>query len=166
MPTQTKFKMGSAKVWRMLDVGDFERAALLADELVAEFPNQPQVFALRAHVYYCLRDLEKAETDISRAIEVEGGESHLFFTRGTYHLNGGNIDQAICDFTVAIALCGPYKDESYRETVHFWRAEALMRANRFSEAKEDLDQVGDDQRSWINGLRTKAELLNALRSKL
>jgi hypothetical protein len=59
-----------------------------------------------------------------------------------------------------LEVCERYKNDAYREELHFWRAEALLRLGKKQEALTDLAHVYDnDFASWTYKLRTKADLL-------
>jgi tetratricopeptide (TPR) repeat protein len=60
------------------------------------------------------------------------------------------------------------RDRGYfRETAHFWRAEALFRVRRFNEAIAELSHVGADfEEQWFLGYRSrsKADILNDIKN--
>ncbi len=63
-----------------------------------------------------------------------------FFQRAHWALNARNFKEA----SKYLRLC-LRKDKGYfRETAHFWRAEALFRIGAYAAAKKELDNVSDD----------------------
>jgi predicted Zn-dependent protease len=70
--------------------GDVDGAAQLADELIGAHPNSMQVWLLRGHLHERTDNHIAAATDLTRAIELESGEPHLFYTRGRMRFQLGD----------------------------------------------------------------------------
>ncbi len=143
----------------MLEAGDDETARSLVNQLVERFPNEIKAWSLHGHIYAQARDFAQATTDLTRAIEINAMEPSLFFDRGRYELEQGEFQSAIRDFSKALELCDYYKNDYYRELLHFMRAEAFCLAGMKVEAIQDLGHVRDDLQAWTYKLRTKAQLL-------
>jgi tetratricopeptide (TPR) repeat protein len=143
---------------------DGEGAMSLANELVEQYPNDMKVWSLRAYLHERNNDYAEAIADLTRAIEINAAEPHFFYSRGRYNFALGSDQPAIDDFSKGLDLCDHYKSDYYREELHFWRAEALLRLGKKHEALSDLAHVSDDFRSWTYKLRTKAELLGECNS--
>jgi tetratricopeptide (TPR) repeat protein len=151
---------------------DDEAALSLANELVEQYPNEMRVWALRGYLHRRNRKYAEAVADMTRAIEINNkGLANLslehellktvdlFFNRGTDRFALGDCQSAVDDFTKGLEFCDRYKNNDFRDTLHFWRAEALLRLGRKREAISDLTHVPDDFRFWTDKLRTKADLL-------
>jgi tetratricopeptide (TPR) repeat protein len=136
----------------------YDEAISLATDLVQRYPNEMKVWSSRAYLYGCKNDFELAVADLTRAIDINGMEPVLFFDRGSYQSRVGRFGAAVEDFGRGLALCDHYRDDYYRETLYFFRAEALIELGRKREALQDLSQVRDDFRFWTYKLRTKSEL--------
>ena len=139
--------------------GRYEEALSLATDLVQRYPDEMKVWSMRAYLYTCKDDYERAIADLSQAIGLNPAEPVLFYDRGRYQSRLGLFEAAADDFGKGLALCDHYRDDYYRESLHFFRAEALIELGRKREALEDLSHVRDDLRTWTFKLRTKSELL-------
>jgi tetratricopeptide (TPR) repeat protein len=144
---------------RLARAGDDEKATSLANDLVERFPEEMEVWALRAYLHAREGQHELAIIDISHAIERNSLEPALFHDRGRYELAAGQPERAADDFGKGLELCDYHKNDYYRESLYFHRAEAFLRLKRKREALADLGHVRDDYTAWINKLRTKSELL-------
>jgi len=152
--------------------GDNEGAMSLANELVEEYPNQMNVWSFRGYLHRCNNQYIEAVADLTRAIDINAKELKgaatdlagliaidLYFNRGADNFALGDARLAVEDFSSGLDLSDRYHSDDYRETLHFWRAEALLRLGKKSEAMSDLDHVGDNFQFWTYKLRTKADLL-------
>jgi tetratricopeptide (TPR) repeat protein len=139
--------------------GNEDQAMLLANELIAQHPNDLKVWLLRGYLHELKDDYPAAVADLTRAIEVNSLEPHLFLTRGINEFAQGNNQAAVCDFKKGLELCDFHHNEYYRETLHFWRAEAFLRLGKKREALSDLADVRDDFSFWTYELRTKLDVL-------
>jgi tetratricopeptide (TPR) repeat protein len=147
-----------AKAKALANESRYDEAISLATDLVQRYPNEMKVWSLRAYLYTFKNDFELAVADLTRAIDINDMEPVLLFDRGRYESRVGRFGAAVEDFGRGLALCDHYRDDYYRETLHFFRAEALIELGRKREALEDLSQVRDDFTSWTYKLRTKSEL--------
>jgi tetratricopeptide (TPR) repeat protein len=139
--------------------GDNQKALSLADELVGRYPNEMEAWSLRGHLHARNHNYQEALADVTRAIDANPFEPSLFFDRGRYELVVGKEESAVTDFSKGLELCDHHKDDYYRESLYFFRAEAFLRLGRKHEALEDLVRVRDDFKTWIDKVRTKADLL-------
>jgi tetratricopeptide (TPR) repeat protein len=139
--------------------GERQEALSLANELIEHYPREARVWSLRAYIYGLTANYEAVFADLSHAIKINPMEPDFFFHRGRYGLITGQNQAAFDDLTKGIELCDYYKNEYYRETLLFMRAEALVHLNRKDEALSDLALVRDDFTIWTSRLRTKAELV-------
>lgn len=149
----------------------YEAAISLADELVTKYPDEVRVWSLRAYLHRRKHDYAEAASDLTQAIKINENRPEgefkknvlttidLFINRGADRFALGDNQSSINDFTRGLDLCELYASNDYRETLLFWRAEALLKLGRKKEALSDLAQVPDDFRFWTDKLRTKDDLL-------
>lgn len=160
-----------AKAERMAHKDDDEAAMSLANELATQYPNETRVWAFRAYLHRRVRNYSKAIADLTRAIDINAKESEsdlgkgvltsvdIFFNRGTDRFAFGDMQAAIDDFTKGLDLSDRFRSDDYRETLLFWRAEALLKLGKKQEALSDIANVRDDFSFWTYKLRTKSDLL-------
>lgn len=140
--------------------GDVEGAISLANELVAQHPDEIKAWSLRGYLYALNHEYEKAAADLTRVIEINAADPYHFYSRGRYRFALGQNESALDDFTEALGVCDRYKNDDYREELYFWRAEVLLRLGKKRGALADLAHVRDSGfTSWTYKLRTKADLL-------
>jgi tetratricopeptide (TPR) repeat protein len=139
--------------------GHNEEAMSLATQMVEQHPNEMKPWSLRAYLHAGKHDYEQATADLTRAIAINSMEPKLFWDRGRYESLQDHYQSAVSDFGKGLELCDHYKDDYYRESLHFFRAEALIRLARKREALADLEHVREDLKTWTYKLRTKLELL-------
>lgn len=131
----------------------------LANELVKQYPDEMRVWLLRSHLHNLDENYKDAIGDLTRAIEINPMEPHLFYTRGTCRFAQADYEGAVNDFSKGLALCDYHSSDYYRGELYFWRAESLLKLGRKQDALLDLAHVGEDQTSWTDKLRTKSDLL-------
>ena len=139
-------------------------AITLANQLVKENPNEMKVWSLRGYLHARMGKYSLAAEDITQAIAINAMEPCLFHSRGRYLFSSGDSQAALDDFSRGLELCAHHGDDYYREDLHFWRAEVLIRLDRKKAAIVDLEQVSEDYTMWTTELRTKAALLALCRS--
>jgi tetratricopeptide (TPR) repeat protein len=139
---------------------DSEKAMSLANELVKRYVNEAKAWALRGHLHALNSEYIEAASDLTQAININPTEIYYLYSRGRYRFAVHDNKSAVEDFTKGLDLCALHKKDDFREELHFWRAETLLRLGKKTEALSDLDQVPeDDYTSWTDRLRTKAELV-------
>jgi tetratricopeptide (TPR) repeat protein len=148
-----------AKAKKLVSEGDEYGAMVLANELIALHPNDLEAWLLRGYLHELKNDYSAAVADLTRAIELNPLEPHLFLTRGINQFAQKNDQAAVSDFTKGLELCDFHNNEYYRETLHFWRAEAFLRLGKKGETLFDLAAVRDDFSFWTYELRTKLDIL-------
>lgn len=148
-----------AKAKKLAREHDSAGAMSLANELTSKHPQEMKVWLLLGYLNELENNYIAACANLTRAIELNSMEPHLFYSRGRYQFQMGNSDAALVDFSKGLDLCDFYKNDYYREELHFWRAETLIRLGRKLEALNDLSMVGDEFTSWTDKLRTKRDLL-------
>jgi tetratricopeptide (TPR) repeat protein len=148
-----------AKADALAKEGRYEDAMSLATDMLESHPNEMKLLSLRAYLHACKHDLEQAIIDLTQAIRINPMEPVLFYDRGRYESKLGHFQSAVDDFGRGLELCDHYRNDYYRESLYFFRAEALVELGRKHEALQDLSHVRDDLRTWTYKLRTKSELL-------
>jgi tetratricopeptide (TPR) repeat protein len=158
MPEKLNNLISRAK--ELVKAKDSRQAMSLANELVKRYSNEAKTWALRGHIHALNSEYIEAASDLTRAININPTEIYYFYSRGRYRFAIHDNKSAVEDFTKGLDLCDLHKKNDFREELHFWRAETLLRLGKKTEALSDLDQVPeDDYTSWTDRLRTKAELL-------
>jgi tetratricopeptide (TPR) repeat protein len=150
-------ELGRAK--RLARAGDGPAAIALADDVIRRSPGEIEGWLVRALVHELDDEYEAAIADMTRAIELNSVEPHLYYNRGRYLFQIDDDATAVGDFSRALSLCDFHKSDYYREELHFWRAETLLRLGRKKEALDDLSHVSDDFSSWTDSLRCKQDLV-------
>ena len=119
-------------------------ALIQADDLVEQYPNNPEVWCLRAYIYARSNQYLEAIKDISTAIIYAPNEPRLFFDRGRYYLKTYYYNNAINDFCQSIQTSDINSDEYYRESSYFLRAYTYLKLHKRAEALKDLEFVRND----------------------
>jgi tetratricopeptide (TPR) repeat protein len=148
-----------SEVEKQLDAGDDDKAMLMATQLVEKYPNEFEVWSLRAHLHARNRDYLQAVADLSHAIVINPNEPCLFFERGWSYLRLREAQSATRDFSEGLNLCERYGSDYYREILHFMRAEALLSMRRPDDALADLAHVREEFTMWTYKLRSKSDLV-------
>ena len=131
-----------------------------ATKLAADYPLEANVWGLRAYMFARAGNLVNAIGDLDRAIELSAPEPSHYFDRGRYKLRLGDNEGAVADFSRAIGICDAHGDNYYLESLHFIRADALLKVGRRREALVDLEHVRDGFTLWTSELRSKEALLS------
>jgi tetratricopeptide (TPR) repeat protein len=77
---------------------DFERAAALYSEEIAESPQSAAPYAGRSAAYYYLNRFDDSLADIERAIQRDSGFAAAYYRRGHLYFRGGDFAAAIADY--------------------------------------------------------------------
>ena len=136
-----------------------EDAMSLANQIIEEHGDKIETWILRGYLYELSEDYMKAVDDLTRGIELNSREPHLYYTRGRLYFQLQDVNSALEDFTKALDLCDFYKNDYYRDELLFWRAEASLRLGNKDAALRDLEDLRDDFTSWTYALRTKQDLI-------
>lgn len=144
--------------------GQNKSAIMLATKLLEEYPDEMEVWRLRAYLYGRDENYSNATSDLTRAIEINSQEPVLFFDRGRYSLAENDYSSAVDDFNKGLDLCDRYQNDYYREAFHFLRAEAYIALGKKQDALADLAFVNDEYELWINELRAKKDLIAECRT--
>jgi tetratricopeptide (TPR) repeat protein len=148
-----------SRVKELIKNKDGEKAMSLASELVMQYSNEAQVWALRGHIHALNSEYTEAASDLTQAININPHEIYYFYSRGRYRFAIHDNRSAVDDFTNGLNLSDLHQKDDLREELHFWRAETLLRLGKKTEALSDLEHVPeDDYTSWTDRLRTKTQL--------
>jgi tetratricopeptide (TPR) repeat protein len=140
--------------------GDRPAALDLASSLVAAHPGELRVWLLRAYIHELEESYLEAESDLSRAITVNGSEPHAFYTRGRMRYELGRYSEAGADFNEGLQLCDLHKNDYYRSELHFWLGAVYLELGDKPAALSVLTLLPDDFSSFIHGVWTKQSMLN------
>ena len=104
-----------------------------------------------------------AFADLDKAISLNPSEPAYLFFKGFWKINCGDYDEGIDALTHSINNEVKIKSEYYQSTSYLMRAFANIELDKKSEALLDLENVHDDEKTYLNGkIRTKASLLQDL----
>jgi tetratricopeptide (TPR) repeat protein len=79
-------------------LADFERAAALYTEELAEQPHSAPLFSSRSDAYYGLGRFDEALADLDRALLIDTGFAAGYFRRAMLHFMLGNYTAAMADY--------------------------------------------------------------------
>ncbi len=150
-----------AKAKEMARNGDDAEAAALADELLDQHPNEMRVWMLRGYLHELNEEYGQAKIDLTRAIELNNLEPHLFYSRGRFAYQLGELREAVQDFSKALDLCEYHKNDYYRDELLFWRAATLLKLGDKRGSLDDLSRLPEDFSSWTDRPQTKQDLVAA-----
>ena len=143
------------KLVRAKDPTAVERAARLAET----YPDMPRVWRKLAFVHSMYGDMDGAIAAMNRMKEVSPPDPSIFYLRGGYEYERGNLEAALADLTEGIALSKQLQNEFCLSSLYFWRADVLVALGRKAEALADLEHVEDDHSEWTTKLQSKFALL-------
>lgn len=115
----------------------FEAAADFLESCVAARPDQADVLFDRARAYAGLERFERAEADLTRALDIEGNNQSGWETLAWVRIRTGNDTGAVSALDHWLAL-DPAAGEAYRS-----RADALYRLGRADLAEHDARKACD-----------------------
>jgi tetratricopeptide (TPR) repeat protein len=144
------------KVRKLHDSNQQAEALSLADELIAAHPEEPTVWAARAHLHVLTNEYANANSDLSIAAELNPGDPYFLFRRGLNHMELANWKAAVSDFTDGLRL----RDPAYELEFRFARAEALVALGEKKKAVQDLNGVPNEFAIWTGRMRSQTELLS------
>ena len=124
-----------------LKFGDYLKAKVLFDRLIAAKPTDANLYAERGDCLSALGHTDEAIADWTRAIEfLGGGGKELHDNRGMALLSQGKALAAHSDFQLAVKLCDLEADKT-RFLLH--DAESLLYLNRLNESHEICSTIID-----------------------
>lgn len=152
------------KIGKLVDADD-PTALEEALRLTEQYPMELQAWTKLAFVHSMLDQYDEAIAAMTYALEIAPAQPELYLKRGSYELDRDNFEAALADFTAGIALCHEHQNTYDLQSLHFYRADVLVRLRRFEEARMDLEHVPEGFKRWTTTLTTKTELLAACDGK-
>jgi tetratricopeptide (TPR) repeat protein len=152
-----------AKAKELARNGNDSGAMALADELVIQHPNEMRVWMLQGYLHELNEEYEQAKADLTRAIELNGLEPHLYYSRGRFAFHLDELRDAAQDFSKGLELCEFHKNDYYRDELLFWRALTLLKLGDRQGSLDDLSRLPEDFSTWTDRPQTKQDLLAAFR---
>ena len=144
-----------SKVFRLIPADEYERLFALAikdqDQAVALAPGNAEVYLGRGLTYYnraALEDLQGPEakghfasavSDFTMAIERDGRKAQALDMRGVVHTVLGNLDGAIDDFTLVMAI-DPHLGKLRLAEAHCERGSTYQKASDYDAAIADYEK--------------------------
>lgn len=123
----------------------------LCNRLEARFPRRFELYFHRAQARSLSGDSAGALVDVSTAISLQPKEPALFFFRGTWHLNGGRIEDGVDDLTRVLALEESLGTSYYADSALFARAVGWLYLGEFEASRRDCDGVRPDITGFVRG---------------
>jgi tetratricopeptide (TPR) repeat protein len=155
--SKTTIDQAIEKAKQLEQSNDIESALKVLDELIANNPERPDIWATRAGIRRKI-DSDGADQDLTRAINLQAGEPHYYFIRGWFRLLSDRPDVAVADFSTVIELSDKFNSDYYRDPAYLGRAEAHLRLGRINEAVADCELIANSDMTWP-GVRSKNSIL-------
>lgn len=89
---------------QLIDDGEYSRAEIILDELLAQDRDEPRLYAHRGYTRYRLGKYEDAVEDFSAALLLKPNAKNTLFLRGRCLEELESFREAICDYDRVIAL--------------------------------------------------------------
>ena len=113
-----------------------KKALEVADQAIAKYPNSAELYALRANVYIDLSEIEKAEADLQKALEIHPSCVEAYDGMGVIYAGNGEMKLAKESFEKAVALAP--QDASLLRDYAFYYEEGIA---NYPEAVAKLDRA-------------------------
>jgi Tfp pilus assembly protein PilF/photosystem II stability/assembly factor-like uncharacterized protein len=117
------------------DQGDYEKALLHFNMVIASQPDMGEAYNDRGLTYYAMDETDKAIADINKAIELLPNPAISYSNRGGIYLFQGNHTQALADLDKAIEL-SPRLAKAYHN-----RGLTYLDLGNYDQAIADFDQA-------------------------
>jgi tetratricopeptide (TPR) repeat protein len=140
---------------------DVQGAMVVSNQLLSEYPDLLEVWMLRGYLHELNKEYEQAKADITRAIELNELEPHLFYSRGRFAYQLGELREAVQDFSKGLDLCKYHASDYYYDELLFWRAATLLKLGDKKGSLNDLIKLPDDFSSCTDRPQTKQDLISA-----
>jgi len=140
---------------------DYEGALKICDEVLKEHPNMVDAIRKKAAIHAYMKNHAEAIALLSFVIAEDPNEPGYYFTRAWSYLENGNLTEAVQDLTKSIELGSQRNFDYYTESAYFFRAVALLKLGRYSEAVADCEHVRDDFLIYLysTGKISKSDIL-------
>jgi tetratricopeptide (TPR) repeat protein len=142
-----------------------ELALGLAKDLVARFPATGRSWNKLAHAHAMANGHTDALSAMKRAVELDPDEPAYQFNVSRMHMKVGEFCDAVDALSRCIELSDSLQNDYYVEASYLYRAHCYLKLGRLVDAERDLERVTDDARLWMDGLLSKADMLEACRQR-
>jgi tetratricopeptide (TPR) repeat protein len=132
--------------------GDYNYGLKICSEVVNDNPTLPEPLRKRAAIYAYAEQFDSAIEDITRAILLDSNNPELYFFRGWWNLCVGNFESSVVDQTTAIETAARLNCHDFDESAYMFRAAALLRLKKYTEAVADCENVREDFVIYISNL--------------
>ena len=147
---------------------DHEGALRICNEVLNEHPDMPYALRKKAAIYASMKEFPEATALMSDLIARSPNEVEYYFSRGRWYLANADWREAMADMTKTIELGSEQNFHYNTESAYFFRAVALMKLGRYSEAVADCEHVRDDFLIYLysTGKISKADILEQATKRL
>jgi tetratricopeptide (TPR) repeat protein len=139
----------------------FERCS----QLINENPRSDWPYSLRSYVNTRLGKYEEGLSDIEMAIKISPENPINYLKKASYLSSQNNFLEAIVSYSDCIEFDRKSKLYYFETFCLLERAFCYCKIAEFERAEEDLLKLDDDMQTWSGRIWTKADLLEACRSK-
>ena len=146
---------------QLIQIHEYDDALRKINILVNDYPNEPEIWMMRAAIRSIQGGKEDAINNYSKAVRIIIDEPHPYYMRGIVYFQLERYWEAASDFTKVIELCDYHKSDYYREGAYFFRADTYIRLKEYDKAKADCDHISDGMVTWTDQLKSKSDLLAA-----
>lgn len=123
---------------------DYEGALRICDHILNEHPGMLYAVRKKAAIYADMKDFAQATALMSDLIAQNPNELEYYLSRGRWYLANADWTEAVADMTEALKLGSEQNFDYFTESAYFFRAVALSRLGRYSEAVADCEHVRDE----------------------
>ncbi|HEX7772478.1 MAG TPA: tetratricopeptide repeat protein [Pyrinomonadaceae bacterium] len=146
---------------RATDRKDYEGALKICNEVLSDHPDMPHAVRKKAAIYADMKNFAEATALMSHLIAQIPNELEYYFSRGRWYVANADWAEAVEDMTKALELGSEQNFHYFTESAYFFRAVALSKLGRHSEAVADCEHVRDDFLIYIysTGKISKSDIL-------
>jgi tetratricopeptide (TPR) repeat protein len=140
---------------------DYEGALRICDDILNEHPGMLYAMRKKAAIYADMKDFARATALMSDLIAQKPNEIEYYFSRGRWYLANADWRETVADMSKTIELGSEQNFHYFAESSYFFRAVALLKLGRYSEAVADCEHVRDDFLIYLysTGKITKSDIL-------
>ncbi|NIS08084.1 MAG: tetratricopeptide repeat protein [Candidatus Dadabacteria bacterium] len=142
------------------DRKEYKAAMDLCNEIISEFPDNPQGYRKRAVIFEITKRTNYAISDITKAISIDPSYPHDYFNRGRWNLEVGKLEESLGDLTALIKIEVERDSIYYLKTAYFLRAECYLQMGLYDKAIEDCNKLSPGFSLWVcSGMKSKEDIL-------
>jgi tetratricopeptide (TPR) repeat protein len=140
---------------------DYDGALRVCNEVLNKYPDMPHAVREKAAIYAAMKNFAEATALMSDLIAQNPNELEYYFSRGRWYLANADWTEAAADMTKALELGSEQTSNYFTESAYFFRAVALSKLRRYSEAVADCEHVRDDFLIYLysTGKISKSDIL-------